>query len=80
MLLAHRRLGVLFLRLQLDFDLINKLKEEEIDRNILRIIIIYGSIACRAPQPVASLALKLRIHAFLAKGVPACQHEGLPLL
>jgi hypothetical protein len=33
--LAHRGLGVLFLRLELAFNLINKLKEEEIDGDFI---------------------------------------------
>ena len=80
MLLAHWRLGSLFLGLQLTFNLINELKEEEIDWDIIRIIIMYGSIACRAPQPEASLVFKLGIHTFLAEGVPTSKHQGLPLL
>jgi hypothetical protein len=41
---------------------------------------MYGSIACRAPQPEASLVFKLGIHAFLAKSMPTSKHQGLPLL
>jgi hypothetical protein len=33
--LAHRRLGVLFLRFQLAFNLIYELKEEEIDGDFI---------------------------------------------
>lgn len=80
MVLAQRRLGVLFLRLQLAFNLIYQLKEEEIDGDFIRIIIMYSSVACRAPQPEASLVFKLGIHAFLAESMPTSKHQGLPLL
>jgi hypothetical protein len=79
-ILAHRRLGILFLRFQLAFYLIYQLKEEEIYGDIIRIIIMYCPIACRAPQPEAPLVFKLGIHAFLAERVPTSKHKGLPLL